>query len=120
MPDDVSPELQPLLEAAQGEIARVPPDLAALKAGLERLLIFLCTPQGRTEANCHATFMFFLLTERWPTGSPDGWDHLPEDYAEILDDLAGCLHDTIESPAIALNFDSTPEQLLQRVRILPS
>lgn len=120
MQEDVSSELQPLLVAAQVEIAREPPNLAAMKASLERIMEFLCTPQGRTDANCNATFMFFLLTERWPAGSPDGWDHLPEDYAEILDDIAGCLHDTIESPEIARNFDSTPEQMLERIRILPA
>ena len=40
---------------------------------------------------------------------------LPEPFSSILDDMAMQLHDTVSSPAVALNFSSTPEQLLERL-----
>ncbi|MCC6547948.1 hypothetical protein IT570_12350, partial [Candidatus Sumerlaeota bacterium] len=47
---------------------------------------------------------------------PEGWGHLPESFGEILNDMGGALHDTVTAPEIAQNFESTPEQLLERVR----
>ncbi len=44
------------------------------------------------------------------------WSHLPESVQDILGDLGGALHDTVKYPKIAENFESTPEQLLDRVR----
>jgi hypothetical protein len=118
MNDEISPELQPLLDVARNEIGRESPDLKLTRSALEHIFEFLCSTEGRTHANCVATNMFFLLPERWPCVPPPGWEHLPEEYALILDDAAGCLHDTIEAPEIAHNFESTPEQLLQRTRAL--
>ncbi len=39
-----------------------------------------------------------------------------EALADVLGDVGGALHDTVKVPEIAENFDSTPEQLLARVR----
>ena len=48
------------------------------------------------------------------------WDHVPEEFQDILQDLAMGLHDTITAPDIARRCDSTPEQLLERLRrIIP-
>jgi hypothetical protein len=44
------------------------------------------------------------------------WDHLPEQYQDILGMLGDALHDTIAAPEIAENFSNTPEQLLARLR----
>jgi hypothetical protein len=46
------------------------------------------------------------------------WDELPEECIDILADMAGALHDTVKAPEIAHNFDSTPEQLLERAKKL--
>jgi hypothetical protein len=112
--EQVSSELRQLLEAVYAEIARRPPDLQRLKTTIERLLIFLTSPRGRTNANCRATDLFFSLCDGWEVD----WNHLPVTYGDILDDLGSVLHDTVQSPKIAENFDSTPEQLFARVRAL--
>ncbi|HEX2121363.1 MAG TPA: hypothetical protein VHL59_06955 [Thermoanaerobaculia bacterium] len=105
-----SRELQPLLREVHGQIVRA--DLPALRASLERLLVFLTSPEGRTDANCSTIFHFFDETE-------ESWRPLPEAYRAILDDMSGTLHDAIYAPDIARTFESLPEQLLERVRSLP-
>ena len=85
-----------------------------LDSSLENLLYFLTTPAGHTKENCEETDLYFCLHK----DNGFNWDHLPEDYQLILDDIGGQLHDTIESPEIAKNFGSTPEQLLKRIRKL--
>ena len=110
----VSPELRPLLEAVYNEIARRPANLNGLWESLDRLLVYLASPMGRTNSNCWAANNFFLLCEGWETD----WDHLPNSFGDILGDMAKALHDTVEAPEIARNFESTPEQLLERLRAI--
>jgi len=102
-----SRELQPLLGGVYADLERG--DLAALRASLERLLVFLAGPQGRTDANCSTVFNFFNETEGL-------WRPLREDLRSICDDMSGTLHDAIYAPDIARTFESLPEQLLERVR----
>jgi hypothetical protein len=45
-------------------------------------------------------------------------DQLPEPFVDILNDMGSALHDTVSAPLIAANFQSTPEQLLERARRL--
>lgn len=78
-------------------------------APLERLLVFLASIEGRTDANCDTVHHFFAATEA-------EWSALPEPYRTILDDMSGTLHETIYRPDIARTFESLPEQLLERVR----
>ncbi|HET7435423.1 MAG TPA: hypothetical protein VFN10_12015 [Thermoanaerobaculia bacterium] len=104
----VSRELETLLRMVHDQLA--PPDLAALQTALESLLTFLAG-DGRTDANCNATYHFFTETE-------ETWRALPEPYQAILDDMSGTLHETVYAPAIAKTFEATPEQLLERVRRL--
>jgi hypothetical protein len=47
-------------------------------------------------------------------------EHLPKDIKDILFDVGATLHDTRTAPNVAENFDSTPSQLLERVRKLPA
>ena len=107
----VAPELKPLVRNVYQLVVADSPDLHAIKGALMQLLQFLSSPRGRTDANCWAVDLFFSIDEHWERH----WNHLPESFAEVLDDLGGALHDTIGEPEIAQNFDSTPEQLLQRV-----
>ena len=78
------------------------------------LMSFLCEPVNRTDANCRAVNLFFLMDDHWTVR----WDNLPADFRELLDDIGGMLDDTISAPAIAENFASTPEQLQNRARKL--
>jgi hypothetical protein len=109
--ESVSPELRPLLTSVYAEVQRNPADLAALYEAIHRLLNYLASPAGRTNANCWAADSFFLHTDRWERD----WEHLPEAYQDLLGDLGGAFHDTVSHPEIAENFGSTPEQLLARL-----
>src|SRR5690349_8607407 len=84
-------------------------DDAALRVALEKLLAFLASPAGRTDANCSTTYNFITATEEEWRGSHDA-------LRAILDDMSGTLQDSIYAPEIARTFESTPEQLLARVR----
>jgi hypothetical protein len=106
------PELVPLMRSLQQCYSLDPVDPTALKDALISVLAFLCTSSGRTDANCSAVNTFLVLDDVWEL------EHLPSAYCEILQDMAGSLHDTVSAPYIAENFDSTPEQLLARTQRL--
>ena len=107
----VSSELTPLLRAVYEEVQRVTPNLNALSQALRRLLEYLASPAGRTNANCVAADYFFMHNDRWERD----WEHLPESYQDLFGYLGDALHDTVSAPEIAENFDNTPEQLLARL-----
>jgi hypothetical protein len=65
---------------------------------------------GRTDQNCNCVNWFFLLAE-----GIEGKD-IPEPIRDIVEDMAGALHDTVSHPEVAENFYSLPEQLLERLR----
>lgn len=113
--ESVSASLKPLLATMYNSLVHRPVDLASIKAHLIALLSFLTTPTGRTNANCWAVDLFFALPEDWDID----WSDLPEAYGDVLGDIGGALHDTIDHPDIAYNFWSTPEQLLERASDLP-
>ena len=103
-----SRELEPLLHAVYDAMA----EAALLHAPLEALLVFLASESGRTDANCSVTHAFIEATEeRWSAT-------LSGELRAILDDMSGALHESIYAPQIARTFESTPEQLLERVRQL--
>jgi len=108
----VTPRLKGLLKRVYEESLRRPSDASAVKASLEDLLVLLVSAEGRTDANCTVTDYFFSATEGWEGTR----DHLPADLQSILSDLGGALHDSVHAPAIARNFESLPEQLLERLR----
>jgi hypothetical protein len=109
--DSVSPQLQPLLRQVYADVLAQPPRLMALRASLIALLEYL-SGEGRTNANCWAVDLFFMLSKDWTE------QDLPEDFHEVLALMGEALHDTVKSPGIAGNFDCLPEQLLDRVRRL--
>jgi hypothetical protein len=110
-----SPQLRPLLWQVYHAVVSQPVDLRDLRNALESLLSFLASDGGRTDANCCTTDSLFSSADQWERT----WAGLPEEFRDILDDLGGVLHDTFYAPHIAQNFDSLPEQLLQRVRSIP-
>ena len=109
---DPDEALGPLLRKLHRELQRMPIDLPTLRAAIITVLEFLVSPRGRTDSNCRAVDSFLMHDETW-----DG-DRLPEQYVGVLSDMGGALHDTIIAPDIAANFESTPEQLLERARRL--
>ena len=95
-------------------VSSTPPKLAEIKAALVDLLVYLSLPEGRTNENCITTDTFFRLHDDYGFN----WFHLPEEFQLILQDMGSQLHDTMEHPDIATNYECTPEQLLERIHSL--
>jgi hypothetical protein len=102
-----SRELEWLLRAVYESYANA----SQLRASLASLLEFLASASGRTDANCSTTYNFITATE-------PAWREVPDALRAILDDMSGTLQDSIYAPDIARTFESTPEQLLERLRKL--
>jgi hypothetical protein len=113
--EPVSSDLRPLLQQVYSDVLAVPTDLAALKNSLTRLLEYL-SGAGRTNANCWAADLFFCSSEGWERDWTE--QNLPDDFHDVLSLMGQALHDTVETPKVADNFDCLPEQLLERVRRL--
>jgi hypothetical protein len=106
------PELLPLLESLYQCLTRSEVVLLEIRTSTVAVLEYLASSGGRTDANCRAVDLFLTLMEDWRTKP------LPETYLDILSDMSGALHDTVSAPEVASNFESTPEQLLERARRL--
>jgi hypothetical protein len=94
------------------EVIKVQPtDLSRLRGALERLLVFVSSPEGRTNANYWAADLFSCLREAWETEV--GRSHL---YTMPSSQISA-VHCTIpvQSPDVVKNVFSTPEQLLARL-----
>ena len=87
-------------------------DSVALKRSLVDLLVFL-SGEGRSNANCWATDLFFAQSEEWERDWAE--QNLPEGLRDVLAMMGEALHDTIQAPEIAKNFGCLPEQLLERL-----
>lgn len=107
-------ELHSYLFKVRDTISDNSTNLDAIKTALVALLVYLTSSEGRTSENCTTTDTFFQLHDDYGFN----WFHLPEDLQLILEDIGGQLHDTLEHPDIASNFESTPELLLIRVHCL--
>ena len=105
-----SPEIRALLTEIYTAIINKS-EIETIKLKLENLLSFLCSPEGRTDVNCTATDRFFM-SDNWEVY----WEYLSDNITDILGDMAGALHDSVSHPEIAENFESTPEQLLKRLK----
>jgi len=103
-----------LAEAVYQEAIQSNPNMSQLRARLIDLLSFLCSPEGRTDENCRIVDSYFCTKDGWSSCI----EHLPTEVYEILFDIGGTLHDTFQSRDIAANFQSLPEQLLERAKKL--
>lgn len=112
----VSSRLRPLLEAVYQEVLAETIDSATVRQRLVQLLTFL-SGEGRSNANCWATDLFFARVENWETDWAER--NLPESIHDVLGMMSEALHDTVQAPEIARNFGCLPEQLLERVRQAP-
>ena len=111
---DGTQELHSYLFKVRDSICDNSTNLNVIKSALVELLIYLCSPEGRTTENCTTTGTFFRLHADYGFN----WFHLPEELQLIMEDIGGQLHDTLEHPDTATNFESTPEQLLTRIHCL--
>lgn len=108
-------ELRSRIRRVYDEFVREAPDLPAMKRVLVRLLEYLSSPAGRTDANCRTTDAFFCLlgVER-----DDLLDRLPTGFQAVLDEMGLNLQETFRNPDLAQNAEATPEILLVRAREL--
>jgi len=111
----VSLPLKPLLKQFYCALITRPINQPAIKRSIEALLLFLTTAQGRTDANVQAVSLFVSIDDDWE----NDWLELPPPLVEIISDIGGALHDSVSASDMAEEFDSTPEQLLQRIQRLP-
>ena len=89
-------------------------DPAGFENTLIELMSFLCSPEGRTNENCKYVDSYFCCKDNWF----DCIERLSQELHDILFDMGGTLHDAIKSPTIAENFQSLPEQVLERIKKL--
>jgi hypothetical protein len=114
--EPVSAELKPLLRETYQTLLSQPRDFSAIQRALQNLLQYL-SAEGRTNANCWATDLFFLLCTGWERDWAD--PELPEPFNDIFSKMADALHDTVSAPEIARNFGCLPEQLLADLNRIP-
>ena len=88
-------------------------DEASLLSALKALLEWLTLPENNTDQNCRSVDLYVCM-EIWPL-LPGA---LAAEVEELLFDVGGQLHDTHTARPVAVNFNSTPEQLLARTRTL--
>jgi hypothetical protein len=108
----VPSSLRPLLREVHDAYASRPPDAARARSALVTLFTHLVSPDARTHTNVCAVDRFLMED---PALTKD--TALPPQFVEFVLN-ADALHDTIESPEVAENFESTPEQLLEKARKL--
>ena len=113
--EPVSPALRGLLEEFYTKAVERPLKRGELKVALIRLLSFLTTKEGRTNANCHQVDWFVMIDDHW---EPD-WGELPDEFVDVIALIGEALHDTVSAPDIAQNFGCTPEQILALAKSLP-
>ena len=107
-------ELHSSLFRVRDVISATPINLSEIKSTLIELIVYFASPEGRTSENCVTADTFFLLHDDYGFN----WFNLPEEFQLILEDIGGQLHDTVDHPDIATNFESTPEQLLEHIHSL--
>ena len=107
------------LAAIRAEIQKSPFSVERLRLRVLEVLEFLSSPGGRTDANCRAVD-FALMNENELWERFESIETADPVLADVLRDMSGALHDTVSAPEIARNFESTPEQLLTRLRMSDS
>jgi hypothetical protein len=113
-PDKRKDSVRKLAESVYSCACQQAPDMLEFRRKLENLLVFLCSPEGHTHENCCLVDTYFCSKSDWPNCI----EHLPRDVHSILFDIGMTLHDAVKCPDIAKNFESLPEQLLDRLRKL--
>jgi hypothetical protein len=107
-----SPQLEILLQAIQESLSAPVFEAKRSRTAFIQLFEFLASPAGRSDANCRrvGAVLLGLLSD-------SSLESAPRSFTEFVAS-ADCLHDAIENPSIAENFESTPEHLLRKARAL--
>jgi len=100
---------RPLMQRLHEELWRESPFLTEVRAALLDVLALLKSACGKTDANYRAVDFFLSKDDAWDA------DRLPDSFIDVLSDMCGALHDSVSASQVAKNFESTPEQLFDRV-----
>lgn len=103
-------KISELVAEVQVALVSQPTETSKIIGTVEALLSHLSSPLGRTDSNCRYVDSFFMDHDEW------AYLDLPDPLHDIFADISGALHDTCTAPHVAENFDSTPEQLLNRLK----
>lgn len=106
--------LEKLVHEVYINIISKPINLYLIKTALINLMTCLTVPEGHADSNCRRVDSFFCIRYDWETDI----DHLPDNFIEIIEDIGGALHDSVSSPETAKKFQSTPQQLLERIKAI--
>lgn len=107
-------DLNSLLEQLKTKTLRSHFIIEEVLSILLQLLLWLNESENNTDSNCKKIDFFVtheIVIDR-------EFNRIPEDIKNILFDIGGSLSDTYSSPEVALDFNSTPKQLLERVQSL--
>jgi hypothetical protein len=99
-----------LVQEGRVAVASKAVDLTSVVRRVTGPLLYLCSPEGRTGANCRFVDFYFLEYDDWSDR------RLPEALHDIFTDMSEALHAACSAPDVGRNFDSTPEPLLERLR----
>jgi hypothetical protein len=116
-------DLNAALRAFYAEWTRLPPEFLALREAMMRLFALLAAPEHRTDAACRyvSAYVNFCLDDEYSPFAERGDDEIeliPSEVRDMILDIGDNLNKAITKPAIAEDFDATPEQILARVRAL--
>jgi len=105
-------ELDMMLERLRIECTRSQTSRTNILSAITNLLEWLNQPENNNDLNCKQVDNYIankVIANR-------SYETLPSDIKNILFDMGGALNDTHTFPEIATNFESTPQQLLERLR----
>jgi hypothetical protein len=114
MPEDVDQRIRDLLAILRRESLTDPLSTKRIRGRVVDILAFLSSADGRTDANCCAVGLA-LITDDELQSRIELIQSADPVVADVLRDMGGALHDTVSAAEVATNFESTPEQLLQRL-----
>jgi hypothetical protein len=90
----------------------------AVARAVQGILEFLCSPSNDNDENCASAGHFILLDLLEDPEIKAAVSELPDELGLIIEDMGSFLDDVHTAPDIARNFESTPQQLLERLRKL--
>jgi len=105
-----------LLDALLGTLRRERADPCLVAERVRSILEYLSGSENGRDQNCVLVDEFVCLRILEDPAVARGMEQLPAELVRIIEDMGTCLHDACKAPAVARNFRSTPEQLLQRLR----
>jgi hypothetical protein len=106
-------EIDLLLQRWEQSLKEDPLDEKNVLLATEAVLVFLSDPATDTHENCTKVDAFVCLHVVDVDISNIG-----PDLQGIIGDMGQALHDTHTHPEIAINFQSTPQQLLARLHAI--